>query len=81
MPNYDYHCLKCENTEERFVTISKRDETLHCSCGKSGELKRVVANPTISFDTINPIRRAGSGWNDVLKKIKKNSGSNNIEHY
>jgi putative FmdB family regulatory protein len=81
MPNYDYRCLKCDKIEERFITIAKKDDPLQCSCGKNGELKRMVSNPTISSDTINPIRRAGSGWNDVLKKIKKNSGSNNIEHY
>jgi hypothetical protein len=28
-------------------------------------------------DSKTPLRRAGSGWNDVLKKIKKGSGRSN----
>tara|TARA_R110000772_G_scaffold20140_3_gene55945 strand:- start:9218 stop:9586 length:369 start_codon:yes stop_codon:yes gene_type:complete len=81
MPNYDYHCLTCGAIEERLVTIAKKDEPIPCSCGKGKKLQRMVANPSISYDTINPIRRAGSGWNDVLQRIEKNSGKNNIEHY
>jgi hypothetical protein len=41
----------------------------------------MVSSPPIVHDTIHPIKRAGSGWNDVLKRIKKNSGKNSIEHY
>ena len=81
MPNYDYRCIKCDKIEERFVTIAKKDEPLICSCEEKGELKRMIACPPITHDTINPIKRAGSGWNDVLKRRKKNSGANNIETY
>jgi putative FmdB family regulatory protein len=81
MPNYNYRCLKCDKTEERFVSISQRDDSQTCSCEESGEMKRMISNPSLSHDMINPIKRAGSGWNDVLKRISKNSGKNNIEHY
>lgn len=81
MPNYNYRCLKCDKTEERFVSISQRDDSQTCSCEEKGELKRMISSPPITHDTIHPIKRAGSGWNDVLKKIKKNAGRNNIETY
>ena len=81
MPNYDYRCLKCDKIEERLVTIAKKDDPLTCSCEEKGEMKRLISTPPIVHDTINPIKRAGSGWNDVLQRIAKNSGKNNIEHY
>ena len=54
-----------------------------CACGQGGFIKRGVCAPGLSFEgAISPIRRAGSGWNDVLKGIKKASGKENtIEHY
>lgn len=81
MPNYDYRCLKCDKIEERLVSIAKKDDPFTCSCEEKGELKRMVSAPPVVHDTINPIKRAGSGWNDVLERISKNSGKNNIEHY
>ena len=81
MPNYDYRCIKCDKIEERFVTIAKKDDPLTCSCEERGELKRTISSPPITHDTIHPIKRAGSGWNDVLQRIKKNAGRNNIETY
>jgi putative FmdB family regulatory protein len=81
MPNYDYRCLTCDKIEERLVSIAKKDDPLFCSCEEKGELKRMVSAPPTVYDSINPIKRAGSGWNDVLARIAKNSGKNNIEHY
>ncbi len=82
MPNYDYRCIKCDRIEERSVMISKKDDLHTCTCGEKGEMKRLISNPPIVHDTIHPIRRAGTEWNDVLKRIEKNSArANNIEHY
>jgi hypothetical protein len=46
-------------------------------------MKRLISiPPAVVHDTIHPIRRAGTEWNDVLKRIEKNSArENNIEHY
>ena len=83
MPTYNFKCLKCDKIEEHFTTISKRDEPRLCSCGKEGNLKRCVDAPAMSYQGAkSAIKRAGSEWNDVLKKVKKASGrENTIEHY
>ena len=44
-------------------------------CAVDGQVKRTVTAPGISYaggQTI--LQRAGSGWNDVLNKVKKASG-------
>jgi putative FmdB family regulatory protein len=83
MPNYDYRCIKCGRIEERIVMISKKDDPSTCTCEEKGEMKRLISiPPAVVHDTIHPIRRAGTEWNDVLKRIEKNSArENNIEHY
>ena len=50
---------------------------------EDGVVKMAITAPGLNFDgAISPIRRAGTGWNDVLKGIKKASGKDNtIEHY
>jgi len=83
---YDYTCSKCETTFELNLTIARRDEPISqpCpNCKKKKCVTRVVNSLPISYDTMNPIRRAGSGWNDVLKKISAGAGKrrSTIEHY
>jgi len=83
MPNYDYRCIQCGKIEERIVMISKKDDPYTCTCEMNAEMKRLISiPPAVVHDTIHPIRRAGTEWNDVLKRIEKNSArANNIEHY
>jgi len=83
MPNYNYRCLKCDKVFERFTTIAKRDENLICPCEKKAEVKRTVENTHINYSgKTSAIRKAGSGWNDLLQRIKKASGKDStIEHY
>jgi len=82
---YDYYCDKCNKRWEEAHTIENRDYPVgkDCPCGEGGKVKRGVSAPGLSFEgALSPIRPAGSGWNDVLKTIKKNSGKDNtIEHY
>jgi hypothetical protein len=40
-------------------------------------LKQVFKMPATVSSSMAAHRRAGSGWQDVLKNIKKNSGKNN----
>tara|TARA_B110000444_G_C18451340_1_gene415862 strand:- start:341 stop:538 length:198 start_codon:yes stop_codon:yes gene_type:complete len=51
-------------------------------CCEDGIAKMAITAPAISYQgAISPIRRAGSGWNDILKGIKKASAKDNtIEH-
>ena len=79
MPTYDIQNKKTGEVKEIFCSYNDREKELK-KHGKDWEY--IVGAPRISHDTIHPIKRAGSGWNDVLKGIKKASGKDNtIEHY
>ena len=79
MPTYDIQNKKTGEVKEIFCSYSDKEKALKQE-GKDWEY--LIGAPGISHDTINTIKRAGSGWNDVLKGIKKASGKNNtIEHY
>jgi len=77
---YTFKCASCEHEWEASMSMSERDVPLSepcVACAASGEgiVKRIIASPGISYaggQTI--LQRAGSGWNDVLKKIQKGSG-------
>jgi len=83
MPNYEFICNKCGAYEEIILPLSKRDDDRYCPDCFGGKMERIIGAPRISYDgAMSPIKRAGSGWNDVLKGIKKASGRDaNIEHY
>jgi hypothetical protein len=75
--NYEYLCKTCNKKWEESRSIDTRDEpTLQsCSCGKNGTIVRILNALSINYSGFkSPIRRAGSNWNDLLKKIKKGSG-------
>jgi len=58
--------------------MSKRDEATQEPCPEcGGEIYRTLETGGLISDSKTPLRRAGSGWNDVLKKIKKGSGRKN----
>ena len=79
MPTYDIQNKKTGEVKEIFCSYNDKEKELK-KHGKDWEY--MVGAPRISFDTINPIKRAGSHWNDVLKGIKKASGKDNtIDHY
>lgn len=82
---YDFQCKKCDAKFEVISSIVDRDLTLKraCpNCKKKNGIERILNCMTISYDTINPIRRAGSGWNDVLKKVAAPCGRHSkVVHY
>lgn len=83
---YDYKCESCEKTWEENLTIATRNAPCEKPCPHCGSEKCVIklVSPTrMSYDgAVSNIRRAGSGWNDMLKTIKKNAGrQSTIEHY
>lgn len=56
----------------------KKPESAECpQCDVKGMVEQVIGAPQIVSGTKSPLRMAGSGWNDVLKGIKKASGKNN----
>lgn len=58
--------------------MSDRDEPTKQPCPEcEGELFRTMETAGLISDSKTAMRRAGSGWNDVLKGIKKASGRDN----
>lgn len=82
---YTYSCTNCEQRWEDRLPIADRDLPISkpCPhCNTDGTVKRIFDSaPRISYDGSKTVlQRAGSGWNDVLTKIKKSSGRHaNIE--
>jgi putative FmdB family regulatory protein len=81
---YSYQCESCNHHWDANYPIDDRDSPLKqpCpACDASGQVRRLVASPAISYAGAKTVlQRAGSGWNDVLNKVKKGSGrKTNIE--
>jgi putative FmdB family regulatory protein len=78
---YDYYCIECNERWEETQFMNDRDLplTLPCpNCEKQECVKRGVVALAVSHQGgKTPLQRAGSGWNDVLNKIKKASGRKN----
>jgi predicted nucleic acid-binding Zn ribbon protein len=76
---YDYYCEGCKSEWEEQQFLNDRDLPLTkpCpQCKNSGQIKRgIFRAPHFSYaGSKSNLRRAGSGWNDVLQSIKKASG-------
>jgi predicted nucleic acid-binding Zn ribbon protein len=82
---YTYRCESCNEQWEDRQLLNDRDlptTQACCHCNSEGTVKRIIDfAPRISYDGAKTVlQRAGSGWNDVLTKVKKNSGRySNIE--
>jgi putative FmdB family regulatory protein len=82
---YTYRCSGCEQQWDDRLSLNDRDVPIsqpcpHCNSHET--VKRIIDfAPRISYDGGKTVlQRAGSGWNDVLNKVKKSSGRNtNIE--
>lgn len=75
---YDYYCDKCDEVWEEVHLSADRDKPVgkDCPCGEGGKVCRGVCAPSLSYQgSVSPIRKAGGEWNDLLKRIKKKSGS------
>lgn len=74
MPTYDIQNKKTGEVKEIFCSYDDKQKALK----KEGpNWEYLMSSPSITTDTIDPIRRAGSEWNDRLKGIKKASGKDN----
>lgn len=74
---FDYTCAYCQLIWEENHLSADRDIPLEKPCPHcgGGAVSRMVAAPGISYAGAKTVlQRAGSGWNDVLTKIKKSSG-------
>lgn len=78
---YTYLCQECNHKWDCSFAMNNRDVPLNDNCpqcDKLGSIKRIIDfAPRIAYQGAYTIQqRAGNGWNDVLTKIKKNSGKN-----
>jgi len=76
---YTYICNECQHLWEDRLLYEQRESpcTQPCpSCEHQGSVCRTFTSaPRISYHGAKTIlQRAGSGWNDVLNKVKKGSG-------
>jgi len=83
---YHYECGACNKSFELNVIIVQRDTAKQkpCPlCNAIGKIERIIQSPSISYEgSKTTIRRAGNGWNDVLKKIDRYAGKNSmVDHY
>tara|TARA_E500000318_G_scaffold108680_2_gene120024 strand:- start:5386 stop:5643 length:258 start_codon:yes stop_codon:yes gene_type:complete len=79
---YTFACDSCDGSFEVNVPIAENQKPLSqpCQlCGVKDKVYRVFDHSGFQHDMIGTHqKRAGSGWNDVLKSIKKASGKDNI---
>jgi putative FmdB family regulatory protein len=75
---YHYHCTACDKHFEKNIPIADRDKPLKAkcpTCKKKNRIERILEAPAINYEgAISDLKRAGSGWNDVLGRIKKYAG-------
>lgn len=72
---YDYSCETCNSIWEEERSIGDRDKPTEQPHDCGGKVKRLISPMRLSYAGIHSnLKRAGSGWNDVLTSIKKASG-------
>ena len=74
---YEYKCQGCGHEFAESLPIDERDKPLAAPCPKchQEEVTRVFNGMSIAYGGFKSnVSRAGSGWNDVLKKIKSQAG-------
>ena len=80
MPTYDIRNKKNGKIKEIFCSYSNKEKALK---EEGPDWEYVVTTGNVNYrGVISDVKRAGSGWNDVLKGINKASGrkGNTINH-
>lgn len=73
---YTYHCSACNTSFEKESSIDDRNKPVSEPCPHCSEnaVKRTITSLNIVHQAGDTISRTDSGWNDMLKRIKKSSG-------
>lgn len=71
MPIYVMRNTKTEEVIEKFLNMSQREQWLK----DNPEWEPVPSAVGIVSGVKSPLRMAGSGWSDILNKVKSGSGS------
>lgn len=79
MPTYAYRCKGCNHEFEKISKIADRKEPESQPCPECNEVKveHTLTPVAMSYQTKGVVAQASHGWNDVLTKIKSQSGSKN----
>lgn len=78
MPLYDYGCHGCDNQFTESLSVDNRKIPTESPCTEcGGEVFQRLTGTSLVSDYKSPHRRAGTEWQDILKKVKKESGRNN----
>ena len=82
MPFYKYGCSECSHEFEEFKTLAKCDVPLSepCpSCYKIGYITRLISGADICDPVSLGVRKVPSGYNEVIKNIKKHHPGNTLD--
>lgn len=74
MPLYDMKNTETGEVKEMFLSLSKREDFLK----DNPQWVQLPSAMTVVYDGyVDNLTRAGSGWNDLIKEVKKGSGKDN----
>ena len=82
MPVYEYKCNECSHEFEEFKTIANYNVPLReaCpSCFHVGYISRLISGAKICDPVSLGVRKVPTGYNEVIKNIKKKHPGNTIE--
>ena len=82
MPVYEYGCNECSHEFEEFKTMAEYDVPLRepCpSCYKVGYISRLISGADICDPVSLGVKKVPTGYNEVIKNIKKSYPGNTIE--
>lgn len=82
LPTYTYKCEKCNDEFSKICKIADRKRPLSepCpSCQAEGTvIQTILAAPSLNAEVGGSLKKAGSGWGEVLSKVKDAHKINNI---
>jgi len=82
MPTYTYKCKECEHDFTKICKIADRKRPLEepCpACQAEGSVDQTILSaPGLNAEIGGSLKKAGSGWGEVLSKVKDTHKINNI---
>lgn len=75
MPTYNFKNNATGEVRQMILSLSEREQLI-----SEGEWTQMLSTPKFVTQTTGTLRQAGSGWKDVLGKVKKGAGKDNTIH-
>lgn len=73
MPAYEFMNEETEEVETHFVSFKDYDQFVE----DNPHLQRVYSAPAFISQSQSSQQKAGDGWNDLMKRVKSESGEGN----